>query len=258
MRIQQDTVSLHARTIVEILREEFCILANDNGSLGEAARRLIEWDGDCHAESVAAALFHCFYHHLTLHLLVPMLGSETFRAYVEIFNQSLFPIQCILNDPASPWFAETSRRFLVGAALSDACEELRTRLGTEMTDWKWGKVHTLSLSHALDAVRGLKSLISIAPIPTGGDGVTINLGFFRRSRPYAHTVGASLRMIADLCHPPLSLFMTVPGQSGHFFSPHYFDHLQLWRKGDYVQLDADEKTTTDWPLLMLVPDRQRA
>jgi penicillin amidase len=258
MRIQQDTVSLHARTIIDIVREEFSSLAGDNGSLGEAALRLIEWDGDCRENSVAAALFHCFYHHLTLHLLVPTLGAEMFRAYVEIFNQSLFPMQRILNDPASPWFAERSRRSVVEAALSDACKELKTCVAAEMPDWQWGKIHTLSFNHPLDGVRGLKSLLSIAPIPTGGDGATINLGFFRRSRPYAHTVGASLRMIAEMSDPPLSLFMTVPGQSGHFFSPHYLDQLQLWRNGDYLQIDADEKTMTDWPLLILTPESRRA
>ena len=249
--IQQDTLSLHARTIVEILRQDLLSIAERNGENSAAASMLLKWDGECRADGAAAALFQCFYHHLTLNLFVPALGAEIFRAYVEIFNQSLVPIEHILRDAASPWFAERPRRALVEVSLSEAYNELKHRLGPQTTQWSWGKIHALRLSHPLDAVRGLKRLLSLPPLSTGGDGVTINLGFFRRSHPYAHTVGPSLRMIADMSDVEHSLFVIVPGQSGHFFSPHYSDLLEHWRQGDFLQLSPDEKSRT--PLLILRP-----
>jgi penicillin amidase len=219
---------------------------------------LTQWDGDCRAESGAAALFHCFYHQLTLGLLAPSLGPQLFRAYVEILNQSLFPIETILRNPASPWFAERPRRALAEASLLAAREELVRRLGREPARWRWGDLHKLKLSHPLDAVPGLKRLLSLAPFSTAGDGTTINLGFFRRSHPYAHTAGPSLRMIADLGAPEHSLFVIVPGQSGHFCSPHYTDQLELWRQGRYIRLDDDEKSASAGPVLALTPAFDRA
>ena len=251
-RMQQDTVSLHARTILQILGDELAELAERNDFLGNASRMLRGWNGDCRAESPEAALFQSLYHHLTVNLLEPILGAELLRAYVEIFNQSLLPIERILSDQGSPWFADRSRRAVVEAGLAQAYNELKKRLGPEAAAWRWGDLHKLRFSHPLDAIWGLTRLLSIGPFSCGGDGVTINLGFFRRSRPYAHTAGASLRMVADLHDLDRSLFVTVPGQSGHFLSPHYRDQLELWRSGGYIQF-AGGGTSADQPLLVLTP-----
>jgi penicillin amidase len=114
------------------------------------------------------------------------------------------------------------------------------------------------LSHPLDAIRPLRRLLSVGPFPSGGDGVTINLGFFRRSRPYAHTVGASLRMIADLAGPERALFIIPPGQSGHFLSPYYTDQLALWRDGRYLRLGEPQSGTGEEPPMVLKSPRRHS
>jgi penicillin G amidase len=252
-RIQQDTVSLHARTITKILRDDLAAVAERNDRYGDAARMLMEWDGDCAAASAAAALFHCFYHRLTVNLLTPSLGDELFRAYVEIFNQSLAPIERILRDAGAVWFAARSRRALVEASLAEAYDELARRLAPKACQWRWGEIHKLRLTHPLDVIWGLNRLVSLQPVATGGDGATINVGFFRRSRPYAHTVGASLRMISDLRQHGPSLFVTVPGQSGHFLSPHYADQLPLWQNGQYLHLEEPQRAGDETRILVLQP-----
>ncbi|HEY1373518.1 MAG TPA: penicillin acylase family protein [Candidatus Binatia bacterium] len=252
-RIQQDTVSLHARGILEILRGDLEKIAQQNETIRDSAYLLLCWDADCAILSNAAALFQCFYHRLSLNLLAPALGEDLFRAYVEIFNQSLAPIEAILRDSGSPWFADTPRQQLAAASLAAAVADLTAKLGGDMGRWRWGDLHKLSLSHALDAVRPLRRFLSGAPFPSGGDGVTINLGFFRRSHPYAHTVGASLRMLADLADAERSRFVILPGQSGHFLSPYYNDQLALWRSGKYLLVDSSEPTASDRAALVLSP-----
>jgi len=250
-RIQQDTVSLHARSILQILRADLESIADDNESLRAAASLLLVWDADCAIGSNAGALFQCFYHHLTRNLLIPALGEDLFRAYVEIFNQSLTPIAAILRDSGSPWFVEIPRRRLAAASLAAAIADLTERLGGDMSRWRWGDLHKLRLSHPLDAIRPLGRFLSVGPFPSGGDGVTINLGFFRRSRPYAHTAGASLRMIADMADPERDLFVISPGQSGHFLSPYYSDQLPLWRDGRYLPLVEPQSDTGEEPPMVL-------
>ena len=257
-RIQQDTVSLHARSILQILRGDLEDIAKENESLRAAASLLLGWDADCAIGSGAAALFHCFYHRLTRNLLTPALGEDLFGAYVEIFNQSLAPIEAILRDRGSPWFVEIPRRRLATASLAAALADLTDRLGGDMSRWRWGDLHKLMLSHPLDAIRPLRRLLSVGPFPSGGDGVTINLGFFRRSRPYAHTVGASLRMIADLAGPERALFIIPPGQSGHFLSPYYTDQLALWRDGRYLRLGEPQSGTGEEPPMVLKSPRRHS
>jgi penicillin amidase len=250
--IQQDGISMHGREITAILRGDLAALAESHDALGKAAERLLRWNGDCSADSVAAALFQIFYHRLTRGLLQPALGENLFLAYMEIFNQSLFPVEQILRDAASPWFAAQPRATLVETSLRATCDELRGLLGEDMERWQWGKIHTLTLSHPLDTNRWLRGFLSAGPYPASGDGVTINIGFYRRSKPYRQVVGPSLRMIIDLAALDRSLFVTSSGQSGHFLSPHYRDQMELWRHGQYMRL-SDGADVTDSPELLLTP-----
>jgi len=251
--IQSDLVSLHATELIEILKVDFAQFPEENLRLKTVADRLIRWDGACDEKSVESAIFHVFHHRLITNLLVPMLGDELFSAYIEIFNQSLVPTDQILRDPGSPWFSTKSRRTLVAMSLRETCEELEKALGHDVEVWQWGKIHSLILNHSLGRVKLLRQLLGIGPFPSPGDGTTINMGFYRHSSPYAHTVGASLRFIIDVGGWSQSGFVLASGQSGHPLSPHYGDQTALWRAGRYIRLGAREDGTSPKNVLSLVP-----
>jgi penicillin amidase len=82
----------------------------------------------------------------------------------------------------------------------------------------------------------LKPLLGIGPLPTAGDGTTINLGFYRHSNPYTQTVGASLRFVVEMGTLPSSSFILPSGQSGHRFSRHYADQTQHWLSGKRIPM----------------------
>ena len=116
--IQMDRVSLHARTVIETLRSDLSAISEDSNSLvPEAARHLLQWDGDCSEFSVSAAIFHVFHHRLLSNLLVDSLGEQLFSAYTEILNQCLVPTDKILKNPNSPWFQSRPRSALVTQVL---------------------------------------------------------------------------------------------------------------------------------------------
>ena len=54
------------------------------------------------------------------------------------------------------------------------------------------------MNHSLGRVPVLGNLLGIGPLPAPGDGMTVNIGFYRHSNPYAQTVGASMRFIIDM------------------------------------------------------------
>jgi len=169
-------------------------------------------------------------------LLVPHVGEELFTAYVEILNQCLVPVDQILKDPHSMWFMEQSRKRLVRKSLSEACDELEQTLGAARHRWHWGKIHALTLAHALSRIEQIRPLLSIGPLPSPGDGTTIKMGFYRYSNPYEHTIGASMRMIIDLNDQRRSGFILCPGQSGHLSSAHWKDQMDLWKSGQRISI----------------------
>jgi penicillin amidase len=252
-RIQQDVISLHATDTLANLKSVLSDIADNDSSLREIAKKLIQWDGVCSEASIEASIFHVLFYHLTVNLLTPDLGSELVLAYTEIFNQFLAPLNDILRDPESPWFAPRPRSVLVETSLRQALEELKNQFGTDANKWHWGKLHSLLLRHPFGQKKWLAPLFSIGPFPSPGSGTTINMGFYRHSDPYKQTVGPSLRMIIDVGNWEQSGFILPSGQSGHPSSPYYKDQTELWRRGERVQLAYDNQETDQMPALVLAP-----
>ena len=254
-RIQLDSVSRHAQETIQVVKTDLSSIRLGDARVEEAVHRLLSWDGRCEENSVEAAIFHVFHHRLMANLLIPELGEELFSAYVEIFNQCIVPIEQILRNPKSPWFASQSRSDLVARSLREAVDELSTALGDEMERWHWGRIHTLSLNHQLGRFSLLRPTVCVGPFPSSGDGTTVNLGFYRHSNPYHHTVGASLRLLIDLGDWERSGFILSSGQSGRPYSRHYADQTALWRNHEYIRLDGTEEEMRNWPLLTLTPPK---
>jgi len=252
-RIQNDVVSLHALDTIAAIQRDLREIARDRPPLRQAVEMLTAWDGACSTDSPAAALFHAFYHCLAGNLLEPELGPDLAIAYTEIFNHCLAPLDRILRDPVSPWFARAPRKALLEKSLLAALSDLTRRLRSPMEEWRWGRLHSMTLRHPLGLGSLLGPILSRGPFPSPGDGATVNTGFFNHSHPYEHVVGASLRMVLDLDRWDHSTFIVAGGQSGDPFSPHYDDQAEPWRRGNAIQLYYEEKAMKDWPVLLLAP-----
>ena len=254
-KMQLDSVSLHAQETIEALKTDLSCIRRENSRVAEAVDRLLSWDGRCEARGVEAAIFHVFHHLLMANLLIPTLGEDLFAAYVEILNQCIVPIDQILRNPDSPWFDSRPRRDLVARSLREAMLELERELGADIKKWHWGRIHTLSLNHQLGRLSLLRPIVSVGPFASSGDGSTINMGFYRHSAPYHHTVGPSLRVIVDLSDWERSGFILSSGQSGRPYSRHYADQTPLWRNHGYVRICASDEEIHKCPLLFLTPPK---
>ena len=252
--IQRDIVSTLAQTTLAILKEDLEQIAGIEPALAEHVNSLLAWDGSCSEDSHEAALFHVLHQRLMVNILEPDLGSELLRAYAEIFNQCLIPLENILDDPQSPWFAQSSRAAIMRKSLREAVEILSREFGAEKRSWGWGRLHTLTLRHPFGQNQALAPFFSIGPVPSAGDGVTINMGFCSHANPYHQIVGPTLRMILDSANWRNSKFILASGQSGDPFSRHYRDQFQLWQTGGFISLDQDPEKMIDRPVLVLTPE----
>ncbi len=248
---QGDKISIHATDLITTLHSELAVIQGSASAISAAADRLLRWNGHCTVDSVAATIFHVFHQRLIRNLLVTRLGEDLFATYVEIFNQSILPIENILRSPDSPWFQGRCRAELVRSALAEACAELSKSFGPDHDRWQWGRLHTLTLNHPFSRVSLLRPIFSAGPFPSGGDNFTVNLGFYRHSNPYDHIVGPSMRMIVETGQSLRSRFILPSGQSGHPFSLHYLDQTAAWQRQDYIELSTAAEEIRNWPLLSL-------
>ena len=234
-RMQQDVLSLRAVDAVPgIVR----LSADSSDSRIQAAvHYLNSWDRRMEPESVAATIFESFF----------LNWSETVAA--QRFGEDLVPLIAggigglaveLLSEDRSGWFTTKTPQKAALAAMTRTLDELGERLGPDMGEWVWGRVHTVKLGHHLSDIGDLGQLLDRGGQPVGGDGVTVgNTGF---DPTYLASVGANYRLVAELADSAPGLWaVDAAGQSGHPGSPHYCDQLPEWLAGHHHYLPMDRK-----------------
>lgn len=104
------------------------------------------------------------------------------------------------------------------ATLQRAMVALRAELGSDWTQWRWGRTHTRAFPHPF---------LSVFDLPTverpGGAGTVA-------------ADGATYREILDVSNWDRSMVTNTPGQSGQPESPFYGNLLPLWASDTYFPL----------------------
>jgi penicillin amidase len=257
MTMQNDIVSTHARRMLPVLLgwldSSAVAPAGGNGTaLTEEERNaralLAAWDGCETPESMPAALFQVWTQELLLATIKDELGDTLFKAYAAWSSLAIRALEYLAQHPESPWFdnratpaVETAPEIAL-VSYRRALQFLHAQLGDLMVDWQWGKIHQLTLEHALGKQKPFAQIFNAGPFPCGGSADTINKGEYRLHDPFAVDAGPSVRRIVDLSNPEVAWSVIPGGQSGQAFSEHYKDQVELWRQGQYrrISLRRDE------------------
>jgi penicillin amidase len=240
-RIQADTVSLHARTLLPILLTRTSSMSAADQPVLELLRH---WNFDATRDSAAAAVFQAWF----LRLAPAIAGDEIGPAAIDLYQGKFsFVSRFLLNTLASndsPWCDDlaTPKREtcdeVVANALRAGVDDLQRRLGSDTARWRWDAVHTAVFPHALDSVAALRPILSRS-IGTAGDWSTVNVSVTAADHPYeAHTV-PGYREIIDLSPANDSRFLDAVGESGHPLSPHYDDFMKDWRAVTHRKMRMD-------------------
>ncbi|MBK9170756.1 MAG: penicillin acylase family protein [Bryobacterales bacterium] len=206
-RIQQDVTAEAARRLQRIVRAW-------EGRPAEA-NQLLAWDARLDRDSVEAALYSAWANHLPAAVFGRKLGARV--TLLRTFEE--------LDAKPNP---KALRR-----SLDLALADLARRLGPDRSQWRWGRLHTITFRHAL----GIEEF-SRGPVERPGDGTTINS---TSGGDYRQTNGASYRQIVDLADWDRSVMTSVPGESGDPASPHYDDLLEEWASGGYHPMAFSRK-----------------
>ncbi|HZN19267.1 MAG TPA: penicillin acylase family protein [Micromonosporaceae bacterium] len=254
-RMQLDARNGMAAAVVPVIAA-----APVSGTAAKAVELLRGWDYQQPADgargtsdaarSAAAAYYNAFWR-----ALLARLFDEIPDDYApEGSDRSFEVVRTLLANPASPWWddrrtpsVETADQIL-SAALTAAADELRRAQGDDPADWRWGRMHLLTLEHQTFGSSGIgpiEWLFNRGPAGTSGGPAIVNANGWHAGEGYQVNAVPSMRMVVDLSNLDGSRWVQLTGNSGHAFHPNYWDQFELWRTGQTLPMRWDRATIQD-------------
>ncbi|MBC6461979.1 penicillin acylase family protein [Actinomadura sp. HBU206391] len=239
-RIQMDTRNGFAPALVPHLQRV--------GS-GAAVELLRGWNFDQGKDSAAAAFYNAAYRHLLLRTFNDELPEG---ARPDGGDRWFEVLRALLDKPDDPWWddmrttgAKETRDDMLRVALKDADAELRDRLGGAPAEWKWGDLHTLTLtneSFGTSGIAPIEWLFNRGPMKLGGGAAIVDATGWDAQEGYGVTAVPSMRMVVDLADLDRSRWVNLTGASGHAFADHYWDQAPLWARGATIPMRSRADT----------------
>ncbi len=262
MKYQSDVKSPYAKQIVPYILSAFKNVEIKDENLKESLKLLREWssfDYEMNKYLQTPSIFLTFFDKLMKNIYMDEMGEDLFNQYVFLANVPYRNILELLLNPFSDWYNDIknnerkTRDDVIRQSLTDALDELERKLGKDVKDWQWGKLHTVTFKHAFTGVSWIiDEVVNIGPYEISGDGTTIynteyafsesieKYPLFRHD-PFDCELGPSMRFIYDFAKPDEFYLILTTGQSGNIFSDHYKDQTELFLSGKYINIRTDEE-----------------
>ena len=236
IRLQTDVESLPAREFVPYV----LALREPPDDVRLAQKLLSEWNYRLDSHSAAAAVYEA-----TLRRAVLLIFEDKFKRvdFAHWLEGSKGPWTSLLDLLAAPneyWFSKfdsdnpvLGRDIALTRATEEAMQFLRKTLGSDIAQWRWGRLHTLYYRHSAARTPVLRELFDIGPFEMGGDIHTVNNTGYLMRFGFRQLACASYRHIVNMADFDTSLSVNHPGQSGQPESPHYKDLAELYCAGIY-------------------------
>jgi penicillin amidase len=199
------------------------------------AKLLREWDGESDAASAGAAAWHLLLGAVLESCLEPALGHDLVHRYLALRGVRL---EALLDAVMEAALGPADNVIVPIDALREAVRDglrrtgltLRVRLGSDPARWHWGGLHELRFA-AFGWPASAWSPDAPPSWPYGGDGVTVAVGEYDPSDPFAVRVASVYRWIVDLAAPDVALSALVPGTVEHAADPLSGEGVERWLAG---------------------------
>ncbi|UCH51828.1 MAG: penicillin acylase family protein [Chloroflexota bacterium] len=235
--IQGDNKLICAEEIMPYLAD----LKFDDAKLAEARDWLLEWDYQCNMNSPQAALYAEFWLSLINNLFCDQLNANI---EVRGGDRDMWAVFLLMDTPDNAWWDDVrsnsvieTRDDILTRSFRDAYSKTISALGKNHNKWRWGDLHTATfVSNPLgqSGIGLIENLVNRGPFPTSGSTDTVNnTVWYTSSRDFSVKWVPSMRMIVDLDDFSNSITIHTTGQSGHPYSKHYDDMIDLWREIKY-------------------------
>jgi len=206
---------------------------------------LRDWDHRQGRDSAPAAYFNAVWRHLLLRTFNDELPEG---ARPDGGDRWFEVVRALLDRPEDPWWddvrtpAKETRDDILRRAVADAHAELTERLGSRAREWKWGELHTLTLTNSTFGTSGIAPiewLFNRGPLKLSGGSSIVNATGWDAQKGYEVTWVPSMRMVVDLADMDRSRWINLTGASGHAFHGNYHDQAELWATGRTIPMRSD-------------------
>lgn len=233
MNVQLDVFSGFGEAMQQRFLSGFSQRLQDSpvGASGDVLALALSWNKLSTPKSPGAAAMWALTAELARVLLQPALGETLYASLLEHDDWLLTSLLRFLERRGDPFTTPETLDSLVLTALEKAAKRLESTCGGGVSTWRLGALRTSTFSHPLGRRAGLGRLFEVGPVPSDGDGSSINRAVTRldardvASGPvFRHGVKAG---DWDAYRVVLST-----GQSGDPTSGRYREHFELFHRGE--------------------------
>ena len=227
--IQGDNYSAIAAALIPRLQQ-----VRLTGDAAEAQKLFDGWDYQVDADSAAAAYFNVIWRTLLQDMFT---GKVDEGAHLTGGDRAFFVVTSLLDQPDSPWWSNpiygtVGQDSMLRRVMTDASAEAADLMGSNPTDWQWGRIHTLELTNATFGESGiapLEWLFNRGPYELAGGSAVVNAVGWDATQGYQVDWVPSMRQVISLDNFDDSTWINLSGASGHAFHTNYTDQAPLWR-----------------------------
>ena len=246
-QIQMDSRNQFAPTLVKALLAVPLAGPGDSDAqvafTREAQDLLRDWDFTTPADGSRAGAAAAYYNAVWANLLRLLFDDEVPTGLEADGNsRHMAAVARLLENPKSAWWdnrltpgVTESRDEILRQAQVEARLELTRKIGKDPDDWRWGRLHTLELTHQVlggDSVPGIvRSIFNRGDYEMPGGSSIVNANGWRANLGYETSWAPSMRMVVDLGSFDGSTWVNQTGASGHAFNGHYDDQTDDWVEG---------------------------
>lgn len=215
----------------------------------EAIDLLKKWDGTSNKDDVEPSLYYSMFQLVTKFAVEDELGMDRFQTYLEGADGSHFFANIKHTTDSNIWDDITTKEIketqsdIFQKAFDESIKTLSKRFNSKnLKDWKWGKVHTVTLKHPMGKFFPLDKIFNIGPYSVGGGLTQINnMGHNKKDLSFDVVYGPTTRRLIDMFNTKISYGGLPSGNSGHPTSPHYDDQAELFMNGEHRDQIMDMK-----------------
>ena len=190
-------------------------------------------------DEVGPSIYNTLYKYMLRHTFAERMEEDLYERFLHN-RASSNAFDRMLISGESGWFEsaggnEDGRNAIIVKAFKDSISFLALGLGDDPENWAWGNLHTITFSHDMGSVDLLARFYNRGPYRIGGSFHTPANMSYQMTDPFGVTHSAPWRYMIDL-KEHRGLEALAIGNSGHPFSRHYDDQLEMWLDGEYKEI----------------------
>jgi penicillin G amidase len=209
---------------------------------------LENWNGSTDINEIAPTIYNKWVYFYLKNTFEDELGVDDFNNFLGthimkqvIANQS--------QNATSIWWdniltktKKENQQEIINTSFQQAISSLEIQNGKNVSDWKWGKIHTLEHKHPLGQVAILSKTFNVGTFEVSGSNEVINnMIFVYSDNPKSEIkAGPSTRRIIDFSNIENSLSILPTGNSGNPMSKHYNDQAKMYAEGKFRKMKMNK------------------